>query len=95
MSFKEALQELREDAKNKNKKLREKRKELDKSGIVYCPRCLSTQISANQKGYGIGKGVAGAIVAGPLGLAVGMLGKNNIKCTCLKCGYKFKAGSKI
>ena len=95
MSFKEALEELKEDAKKKKKEEIKKRAELDKQGIAYCPRCLSTDIRDDKKGYGLGKGLAGAIVAGPLGLAAGMIGKDNVKCTCLKCGYKFKAGSKI
>ena len=95
MSLKEALAELKEDARNKQKKMMAKRVELDKAGTPYCPKCLSTSITGNKKGYGLGKGVVGTIVAGPLGLAAGMLGKNNVKCTCLKCGYKFKAGSKI
>lgn len=95
MSFKKALEELKENARNKNKKMIARRVELDEAGIPYCPRCLSTSLTGNKKGYGIGKGVAGAIIAGPLGLAVGMVGKNKVQCTCLKCGYKFKAGSKI
>jgi len=95
MSFKEMWNKAKEVAKEKEKEKVQKRVELDKQGIAYCPKCLSTDITANKKGYGLGKGAVGAIVAGPLGLIAGGLGKNKVECTCIKCGYKFKAGSKI
>jgi len=95
MSFKEMLKIAKENAKKEKKEQLEKRVELDKQGIPYCPRCLSTDLSANKKGYGLKKGAVGAIIAGPIGLAAGGIGKNKVECTCLKCSYKFKAGSKI
>lgn len=95
MSFKDMLKKAKENAKNKENERIQKMVELDKQGVVYCSKCLSTNISTNKKGYGLGKGAAGAIVAGPLGLVVGMAGKNKVECTCLKCGHKFKASSRI
>jgi len=95
MGFKEMLKEAKENAKNKEKEKVQKRAELNKQRIPYCPRCLSTSITANKKGYGLGKGVAGVIIAGPVGLLAGGIGRNKVQCTCLKCGYKFKTGSKI
>lgn len=57
---------------------------------VKCPKCSSTQITAQKKGFGFGKALAGIFVAGPLGLLAGGIGKNNIEITCLNCGNKWK-----
>lgn len=57
---------------------------------VKCPKCGSTSLSANKKGYGLGKGVVGAAVLGPYGLLAGGLGSGKIIVTCLNCGHKFK-----
>lgn len=64
------------------------------AGEAYCPKCGSTSLTANKKGYGIGKGVVGAAVAGPIGLAAGNLGRQKVLVTCLNCGYQFKPGKK-
>ncbi|OLY92511.1 hypothetical protein SAMN05444008_102367 [Cnuella takakiae] len=53
---------------------------------VKCPKCGSNQISANKKGFSAGKAVAGAVLAGPVGLAAGAIGKNKVDITCLACG---------
>lgn len=95
MSFKDMLRKAKENAKNVENQRKQKKKELDKQNIAYCPKCLSTNITANKKGYGLGKGAIGAVIAGPIGLLAGGMGKNNIECVCIKCGYKFKAGNKI
>ena len=57
---------------------------------IRCPKCGSAQITANKKGFSAGKAVAGAVVAGGIGLAAGGIGSNKIICTCLKCGHQFK-----
>lgn len=59
---------------------------------IKCPRCGSTQITANKKGFGIGKAAVGAIIAGPIGLAGGFLSSNKIVITCLNCGHKWRPG---
>lgn len=58
-----------------------------------CSRCGSTSISANQKGFGIGKAVVGTAVAGPIGLIAGNLGAKKVRITCLKCGHQWIAGT--
>ena len=68
--------------------------ELEKSGQVYCPKCLSTSISANQKGFGFARGAIGAAVGLDVGLIAGGIGSKKVICTCLKCGYQWKAGKK-
>lgn len=61
-------------------------------GIACCPYCGSTSLTSNKKGYGIGKGVIGAGLAGPIGLAAGNIGSGKVKITCLNCGRQFKPG---
>lgn len=62
------------------------------AGVACCPKCGSTSLSANKKGFSFGKAAAGAFVAGPTGLVGGTIGANKIEVTCLNCGHKFKPG---
>lgn len=55
-----------------------------------CPKCSSEHITAQKQGFGVGKAVAGVVVAGPIGAVAGGINKNKIQLTCLKCGNKFK-----
>lgn len=50
---------------------------------VRCPRCRSTQLTANKKGFGLGKAAAGGLLLGPVGLLGGFLGSGKVKITCL------------
>lgn len=59
---------------------------------IKCPKCGSTQIHADKKGFSTGKAVAGVVLAGGIGLAAGAIGKDQIVITCLKCGNQFKPG---
>jgi DNA-directed RNA polymerase subunit RPC12/RpoP len=59
---------------------------------VRCPKCGSTSLTANKKGFGIGKALVGAALTGGVGLLAGGIGKNKVEVTCLKCGKQFKAG---
>lgn len=70
----------------KEEKVKTKAKSKDED-VVCCPKCGSTQITANKKGFSVGK----AILLGGVG---GFIGKNKIEITCLKCGYRWKAGKK-
>lgn len=60
--------------------------------LMKCPKCNSTQLTSNQKGFSGGKAAAGAILAGGIGLLAGTIGSSNVIITCLRCGHKFKAG---
>lgn len=57
---------------------------------VCCPRCGSTQLTANKKGFGLGKAAAGGLLLGPVGLLGGFFGSNKVIITCLKCGHQWK-----
>lgn len=59
---------------------------------IHCPKCGSTQITANKNGFSGQKAVAGAILTGGIGLLAGTIGSKNILITCLSCGKKFKPG---
>jgi len=59
---------------------------------VRCPTCGSTQLTAQKKGFGLGKAVVGSFLMGPLGLAGGLLGVSKIKIVCLACGYEWSPG---
>ena len=66
---------------------------------MRCPKCGCTSLSGNKKGYGAVKGVggalAGAALAGPVGLALGAgagnVGRKKVVVTCMRCGHKWKA----
>jgi len=58
--------------------------------VIRCPKCRSTQISANQKGFSAGKALVGGALTGNVGLLGGFVGSKKIEITCLKCGYKWK-----
>ena len=69
----------------------QKKKQIN-DDVARCPRCGSTSLSADKKGFGIGKAVVGAAVAGPIGLVAGNIGSKRVRVTCLKCGHQFWAG---
>jgi hypothetical protein len=51
--------------------------------------CGSTSFSERKK-FGIGKAIVGGVLAGPVGLFAGAMGKRGIVLTCLKCGTEYK-----
>jgi hypothetical protein len=61
---------------------------------IHCPKCNSTQVTANKKGFSGKKAVAGAILTGGIGILAGTIGSNKILITCLNCGNQFKPGDK-
>ncbi len=68
--------------------------QYDRDGVVYCPKCYSTSLSTNKKGFGAGKALVGLVALGPIGLAAGAIGSQKVKVTCLNCGHQFWAGKR-
>jgi len=52
---------------------------------IRCPKCGSTSIHVDKKGYSAGKGCCGYAACGPLGFLFGQAGANKIRKTCLHC----------
>lgn len=59
---------------------------------LYCPHCGSSQLATNNKGFGTGRAVTGAILTGGIGLLAGFIGSGSVKVTCLKCGRQWNPG---
>ena len=58
---------------------------------VRCPKCGSNQITANKKGFGTGRAIAGGLLTGNIWVAAaaGGVGMNEIQITCLSCGHSW------
>lgn len=93
-TIKESFAELAQNAVNEKNAVVARRNSLEESGQVYCPKCLSTSVSANQKGFGFARGAIGAAVGLDVGLIAGGIGSKKVICTCLKCGHQWKPGKK-
>ena len=59
---------------------------------IKCPKCASTQLTANKKGFGLGKAAVGGLLLGPVGLLGGMIGGGTVIITCLNCGNSWQPG---
>lgn len=59
------------------------------SSCIGCPRCKRTMIPIIQRtgGFSAGKAAIGAVVAGPIGIAAGALGRKRTLYRCTNCGY--------
>lgn len=62
---------------------------LQNDDLLRCPKCNSTNLHIDKKGFSGGKALAGAVVAGGIGILAGTIGSHDIDVTCLKCGHKF------
>ena len=66
--------------------------QTEKEDKLYCPKCGSTQLVANKKGFKTGQAIGGAILTGGIGLLAGFIGSGKVKITCLKCGSEWEPG---
>jgi len=69
--------------------IRERSDEIRKQQRIansHCPRCGSTNVGIQKKGFGTGKALTGAVLFGPIGLAGGLLGSGGNQRVCLDCG---------
>jgi ribosomal protein S27E len=62
------------------------------SNAVRCPKCGSTSITANKKGFSLAKGALGVATVGAYGAVAAGHGKNKVLVTCLNCGKQWKPG---
>jgi len=77
---------------SKKQQIKQRIAQNKRDGIACCPKCASTSLSANKKGFGIGKAVVGAAVTGGIGLVAGNIGAKKVRITCLNCGHQWMAG---
>ncbi len=75
---------------SKKKIIKQRIAENKAQAIACCPKCGSTSLSANRKGFGIGKAVIGASLVGGVGLAAGNIHAKKVIVTCLNCGHQWK-----
>ena len=75
---------------SKKKIIKQRIAENKAQAIACCPKCGSTSLSANRKGFGIGKAVIGASLVGGVGLAAGNIHAKKVILTCLNCGHQWK-----
>ena len=82
-------QELEESELEKieRKRLEEDRRRYD--NMAKCPKCGSTSLSGNKKGFGVGKALVGLAITGGVGLLAGGIGANKVIVTCMNCGHTF------
>lgn len=60
------------------------------SGGGSCPMCVRgwmEKVGERTGGFSGGKAIVGAVIAGPIGLAAGALGKKKTTYRCNRCGY--------
>lgn len=62
---------------------------------IKCPKCSSTQLTSDKKGFSGKKALAGAVLTGGIGLLAGTIGSGNLIISCLKCGNQFKPGDDL
>lgn len=74
---------------NRGKLKKEKYMQMRKEGILCCPKCLSTNIHTDKKGFKAGKALTGVLFFGAVGGLAGAAGANKLKTTCLDCGKEF------
>ncbi len=101
-----AVQRQLDDRKRREADMQKKRAQ----GIACCPFCGGTSLSANKRGYKVGRGLFWALVLGgagfwlgafgglaigaAIGMASGGIGSQTVYSTCLSCGRRFRAGQK-
>ena len=58
--------------------------------FTSCPKCrlgYLTSVGERTGGFSAGKAALGAVIAGPIGLAAGALGRKKKMYACNRCGY--------
>lgn len=61
--------------------------EVISENAIRCPKCNGDNLSTNNRGYSLGKGITGGVLLGPVGLLLGTSGSWKTVFTCMSCGY--------
>lgn len=69
---------------------RERVEENKRNDVAGCPKCGSTAITAQRKGFGFGKAAVGTALLGEEGWLAGGIGAKKMIAVCLNCGHKWK-----
>lgn len=64
--------------------------EQPQSSGIQCPRCRSTQLVVQQKGFSYGQAAVGSLFGTGAALTAGMAGSDEIIFTCLQCNYRWE-----
>lgn len=67
----------------------ERREQLEAANQAFCPRCLSTSISTQKRGFSGTMGFVGNRIVPVWGTLWGFIGANSTMAVCMKCGYKW------
>ncbi len=67
---------------------------IQKESTFVCPKCQSTNLTGNKKGFGLGKAIFGGVLVGGIGLLGGFIGSQKVRVTCMECGHSWVAGKK-
>ena len=62
--------------------------------LKTCPHChfgYLKPVGERQGGFSAGKAAIGAVIAGPIGLAAGALGRKKTMYQCNRCGYTIES----
>lgn len=91
----ERFKEQKKKAEEYNKKWDQQAKEAEAKKAaqpIKCPKCGSTQIHADKRGFSVGRAAVGTIATLGVGVVAGAIGKDKIIINCLNCGHKWQAG---
>lgn len=70
------------------------RKKAEDMKKPHCPKCHSTSISTQKRGFKLGRAIATTALTGfiDVGAVAGVAGSGKMINVCQKCGYKWKIG---
>lgn len=60
------------------------------SGVNCCPKCHSTQIIRQKRGFSWGLGILGFFLIPGFGLLLGFCGSKKLRTKCCSCNHKWK-----
>lgn len=85
-----AAEDAKQAEREADERAEQRRREIA-ARPVSCPKCHSTSIVTQKKGFGLGKAAAGVFLTGNvLGAAAGVAGANKAVNVCQRCGHKWK-----